>query len=232
MKKLLWGLVIIIIISVFSIIWYSNQNATDILAQDKGSINMLEDNSSSINNDGSLSSEGQQDELEDKQVAASDKSLDESLSNNIGQNASGNTTQQNSGKAVDDAKEEKASSGKSPKSIVDKLLPDKVEDKIDAIAVGTVSATDILEVVKIVGGKLSIKEITFLFNSAKSDYWETTDVEDIEKARDILFSKLSDSDLDKLTAFGKKYGRSMDIIRKDLDVAETKENQMMAKGLK
>ena len=112
-----------------------------------------------------------------------------------------------------------------------KILPKSVNNKVDSIAEGEVSGTDLMEVVKIVGGKLSLGEIKYLFDSAKSDYWETTSVEDIEKARSILFSKLTDEDLAKLREIGRKYGRSMDIIRKDLDVAETKEKQMRAKGL-
>lgn len=111
------------------------------------------------------------------------------------------------------------------------IVPDAVDDKVQSIAEGEVGLSDYAEIIKIIAGKLSVGEIKYLFDSAKSDYWESTSVEDIEKARDILFSKLSEEDITKLTELGKKFGRSMDILKKDIDVAETKEKQMRKKGL-
>ena len=70
------------------------------------------------------------------------------------------------------------------------IVPDAVDDKVQSIAEGEVGLSDYAEIIKIIAGKLSIGEIKYLFDSARSDYWESTSVEDIEKARGILFSKL------------------------------------------
>ena len=111
------------------------------------------------------------------------------------------------------------------------IIPNAVDEKIQSIAKADVTVNDYAEIIKILTGKLSMGEIKYLFDSARGDYWETTSVEDIEKARGILFSKLSDDDIARLSELGKKLGRSMDILKKDIDVAETKEGQMRSKGL-
>jgi len=112
-----------------------------------------------------------------------------------------------------------------------KVAPDVVDDKVNSIADKDVRLEDYLEVIQVLAGKLGLTELKYLFDSARADYWETTPVEDIEKAREILFSKLSDEDLEKLYQLGREYGRSMRILEKDIDVALVKEGQMRAKGL-
>lgn len=119
------------------------------------------------------------------------------------------------------------------KNAVPEDMLEKVEEKAEEISrTGKMTFNDYMEIFSIISGKLSIDEIKFLFDTAKGDYWEKTPVEDIYKAREILFSKLSDSDIEKLTQIGKKFGRSMDILKKDLDVEEAKKRQMENAGLK
>jgi hypothetical protein len=112
---------------------------------------------------------------------------------------------------------------------ISEVVPDKVDEKVNSIAAKDVSDEDLIAVISIVNGKLTMDELDYLFNSAKSDYWVNTSVEDIKKAREILFSKLSDSDINALTTIGNKYGKGMDILKKDLDIAKTKEAKMKAK---
>ena len=118
-----------------------------------------------------------------------------------------------------------------PKPKQEAIVPKAVDDKANTIAKGDVQLEDYLEIFKILSGKLSMSEIKYLFDSARDDYWVKTSVEDIEKARKILFSKLSDDDLEKLDKLGRKYGRSMKIIDKDIDVATVKEDHMRDLGL-
>ena len=118
------------------------------------------------------------------------------------------------------------------KNAVPEEVLEKVEEKADDISRnGKMTFNDYVEIFSIISGKLSLDEIKFLFDTAKGDYWEKTPIEDIYKAREILFSKLSDSDIEKLAQIGKKFGRSMDILKKDLDVEEAKKRQMEAAGL-
>ena len=69
-----------------------------------------------------------------------------------------------------------------------------------------------------------------MFISAKEDYFLNTPVEEIEKTREILFSKLSEEDLETLRALGKKYGYSMRLLERELDVAKAKEEVMKSYG--
>jgi cobalamin biosynthesis protein CobT len=228
MKKIFFGVSISVLIFSIVILGFYMKNIKDNAESAVSSAeNTVVTANSSIVDD--LQGSGQIDNT----INSSDK-LDENSNNNTKNESAGKSSEvlsDGSEKDTSESSKEKAEEEKKNKTIIEKILPDKVENKVDAIAEGEVSATDLLEVIKIVGSKLSIKEITFLFNSAKSEYWETTSVEEIENARDILFSKLSDDDISKLSDFGKKYGRSMYIIKKDLDVAATKENQMRVKGL-
>ncbi len=224
MKKVLLGVLIILVIFSLAIFGFYIKNIND-----NADVAISSDENTVVpTNSGDLSGNGQS-----KNTVDSSDSMDGIPVNDIPKENADKSSELVSEGTDKDAKEaaKKEEEEKKNKTIVEKILPDKVEDKIDAIAAGNVSASDLLEVIKIIGGKLSIDEITYLFNSAKAEYWETTSVEDIEKTRELLFSKLSDDDLAKLSAFGKKYGRSMKIIDKDIDVAATKENQMRAKGL-
>ena len=118
------------------------------------------------------------------------------------------------------------------KNAVPEEVLEKVEEKADDISRnGKMTFNDYVEIFSIISGKLSLDEIKFLFDTARGDYWEKTPIEDIYKAREILFSKLGDSDIEKLVQIGKKFGRSMDILKKDLDVEEAKKRQMEAAGL-
>lgn len=117
------------------------------------------------------------------------------------------------------------------KTEAEPVVPKEVDDKANSIAKSKVQTGDYVEVIEILKDKLSFSEIEYLFQSARDDYWVKTPVEDIEKARKILFSKLSDDDLSKLKQIGKKYGRSMTIIDKNIDVAEVKEKRMKELGL-
>ncbi|MGE5329456.1 MAG: hypothetical protein ACM3KR_08110 [Deltaproteobacteria bacterium] len=136
-------------------------------------------------------------------------------------------------RTVQNTNKEQALSGRkevgiqsSQKSEPQITVPKAVDDKANSIAKGEVQASDYIEVLKILQGKLSLSEIKYLFDSASDDYWVKTPVEDIENARQILFSKLSEDDLDKLDQLGRKYGRSMTILKRDIDVAKVKEEQM------
>lgn len=118
------------------------------------------------------------------------------------------------------------------KNAVPEDMLEKVEEKAQEISrAGKMTFNDYLEIFNIISGKLSLDEIKFLFETARGDYWEKTPIEDIYKAREILFSKLSDNDIEKLIQIGKKFGRSMDILKKDLDVEEAKKRQMENAGL-
>jgi len=134
---------------------------------------------------------------------------------------------QDTSKQVNEQDKAQSTSGQEIPEDVSKTVVVKAE----SVAKKEVETDDCLKIAKILIGKLSIDEIKYLFDSAKRDYWETTSVEDIEKAREILFSKLSDDDIAQLMEIGKKWGRSMDILKIDLDVAATKEKQMRARGL-
>ena len=236
MKKLLIGL--IITISIFSILLLtgyifikssqSSQNTIGDIASSTNSSKPEDSQTSSGQNNNEASNTNDTSTVEGSasDSITSSENTNSKVTSNNSETKSELTSTQSNAEIVKREQQEKKN-----ESIVDKVLPDKVEDKVNAIAQGDVSSTDLLEVIKIVGGKLGVGEISFLFSSAKAEYWETTSVEDIEKARAILFSKLSDSDLAALTSFGKKYGRSMDILKKDLDVSSTKEAQMRAKGL-
>lgn len=106
----------------------------------------------------------------------------------------------------------------------------KAESKVKSIAGDDVDVKDLFTVGFIVLNKLSTDEIKFLFNSAKDDYFLNTPVEEIEKTREILFSKLSDEELETLRSIGKKYGYSMRLLEKDLNVAKAKEEVMKRYG--
>lgn len=133
------------------------------------------------------------------------------------------------GQASSGKKEEGIQSPPKPEPQI--TVPKVVDDKANSIARSEVQVGDYIEVLKILQGKLSLSEIKYLFDSASDDYWVKTPVEDIENARRILFSKLLDDNLDKLDQLGRKYGRSMIILKRDIDVTKIKEEEMRKKGL-
>lgn len=106
----------------------------------------------------------------------------------------------------------------------------EAESKAKSIAGGDVDLRDFFTVGFIVLSKLNADEIKYLFSSAKEDYFLNTPVEEIEKTREILFSKLSEEDLETLRALGKKYGYSMRLLERELDVAKAKEEVMKSYG--
>ena len=106
-----------------------------------------------------------------------------------------------------------------------------MEDKVKSIAKSAVQLGDYFEIITVLSSRLNIGEMKYIFDSISDDYWVKRSVEDIEKARKILFSKLSGDDLQKLNQLGHKYGRSMTILKKDIDVEYEKEKQMRKKGL-
>lgn len=108
-------------------------------------------------------------------------------------------------------------------------IPDAVDQKASSIAKRDIEAQDYFKAAGVILGKLSLNEIKFLFDTASDEFWVTTPVEEIEKVRSIIFSKLTSADIATLRELGKKYGRSMTILEPDINVAETKEKQMAKK---
>ncbi len=105
-------------------------------------------------------------------------------------------------------------------------IPSPVKEKAESIAKREIALEDYVKIATIMLKKLSMKEMSVLFGQASDDYWVVTPVEDIKKAREMLFSKLSEEDLKTLREIGKKYGRSMEIIKPGIDVAATKAQQV------
>lgn len=98
----------------------------------------------------------------------------------------------------------------------------ELQTKAEAITGVKVDILDYAKAGEIIIRKLSPGEIKFLFGSAKDDLFAKTSVEELEKIRSIIFSKLSSEDISILRAIGKKYGKSMHILDPDLDVARFK----------
>lgn len=112
------------------------------------------------------------------------------------------------------------------KSAPSAAIPDIVEKNMKKIDNSEISIDDYMKIAGIAMKKLSVTEMKQLFDSTRDDYWVTTSVEDIKKAREILFSKLGNADLNTLREIGKKYGHSMEIINPNLDVEKIKSEQI------
>lgn len=108
-------------------------------------------------------------------------------------------------------------------------IPGAVDKKASDIAKKDIDMKDYAKAAGVILGKLSLGEIKFLFDTASDEFWVDTPVEEIEKVRNIIFSKLTDSDISTLRQLGKKYGRSMTILNEDIDVAATKAKQVAKK---
>lgn len=67
---------------------------------------------------------------------------------------------------------------------------------------------DILKAGAIILRKLSAKEINFLFSMSN----KKSTKEELKKAREILFSKLDEDELNSLRALGQKYGKPLKIL--------------------
>lgn len=113
-----------------------------------------------------------------------------------------------------------------PKTDDNGAMPAAVQDKAAELVSKPVSTDDYFKAASTILGKLSFTEIKYIFDSARDDFWITTSVEDINNIRNMLFSKLSDDDLKTLIELGRKYGRSMSILDKNIDVAKAKEGQI------
>lgn len=109
------------------------------------------------------------------------------------------------------------------KPAVASTVQNAVESKASTIVSKPVSTDDFATAASTVLGKLSVSDMMYIFNSARDDFWVVTPVEEIVNIRNILFSKLTDEDLSVLSQLGKKYGRSMTILRKDIDVSKEKD---------
>jgi len=116
------------------------------------------------------------------------------------------------------------------KNAVTEAVQNVVEEKAATIVSKPVSSDDFLTATSAILGKLSISEMKYIFDSARSDFWVVTPLEEINNIRSILFSKLTDEDLNTLHQLGQKYGRSMTILNKDIDVAKVKEKQVALKS--
>jgi len=112
------------------------------------------------------------------------------------------------------------------KPVVAAAVQSAVESKASTIVSKPVSSDDFMTAASAVLGKLSVTDMMYIFNSARDDFWVVTPIEEIKNIRNILFSKLTDEDLRTLQQLGKKYGRSMSIIDKNIDVEKAKEKQV------
>lgn len=129
-------------------------------------------------------------------------------------------------KAVQKAPEQTAAPAGAPKADDKGAMPGAVQDKAAELVTKPVSSDDYFKAASTILGKLSFTEMKYIFDSARDDFWVTTSVDEINNIRNILFTKLSDADLQTLSDLGKKYGRSMTILKKDIDVAKEKEKQV------
>lgn len=96
--------------------------------------------------------------------------------------------------------------------------------KAEALAGREIEIDDYLVVDEIVTNKLSPNEAKYLYNSAKNNLIETTSLEELERIRSLIFSKLSSGEIDMIRSIGYKYGKGMDIIDPNKSLKELKEN--------
>lgn len=105
---------------------------------------------------------------------------------------------------------------------VPSIIPKQVQSKAETLAGQKVAVKDWIKVADILVGKLGMSEIRFLFDSAKDDVFLNSSVEELEKVRSILFSKLSAQDLETIRTIGRKYNKDMKIIDPNISVEEEK----------
>lgn len=169
------------------------------------------------------------------EASVGDKSVAENKKSGVNAEKEANTEQ--SVKAETDTKksaqaeltDEKSSSGNGQPN---PIITSEVSQKASSIARKEVEMQDYSKAAGVILGKLSLSEIKFIFDTARDDFWVVTPVEEIERVRNIIFSKLDASDLATLTEMGKKYGRSMTILEPNINVAEVKAKQVAAKQAK
>lgn len=95
---------------------------------------------------------------------------------------------------------------------------DKVEKKAESIVGTDVAIDDYLVAGVILMSKLSWDEIKFVYSMASDGMYMQAPVDEIKKIQKIVFSKLSEKDIMVLSQIGRKYGKKMYIIDKNIDV--------------
>ncbi len=99
----------------------------------------------------------------------------------------------------------------------------KVEQKAESIVGKDIAVSDYILAGTILLGKLSPSEIKYIFSVASDGMYMKAPIEEIKRIQGIVFSKLSDDDLQVLMQIGRKYGRKMYILDKNIDVEKFRE---------
>jgi len=139
--------------------------------------------------------------------------------------------QQSKGKVLNDAQNPSGQAGSvskaAPEEIKEALpavISEEVKAKAEALAGRKVEIKDLVRVAEIFLKKMSLSEIKLLYDAAKDDVFLNSSVEEINKVREIVFSKLSPQDLEVIRTIGRKYNKDLRIIDPDISVEEEKQN--------
>jgi hypothetical protein len=110
-----------------------------------------------------------------------------------------------------------------PKVTISVPVPIKTLDsKAEAITDMEIETDDYFVAGAIILKKLGPREINYLFGAAKDNLFLNSSVEQLEKIRADLFSKLSGGDIATLRIIGNKYGKAMYMLNPDLNIKEHK----------
>lgn len=93
-------------------------------------------------------------------------------------------------------------------SVVNPALSNKIASTLEKEAGKPVDTADMIKAGYILMGKLNNDEINFLFGFSDKKYTS----EELKKAREILFSKLSSQDIETLQALAGKYGKNIYLL--------------------